>query len=188
VAVLVGCGREPAPPPATTEPAVDVTTPVDAPPVAFDTFEAPFTNPELDLAVRALPPELAGTYNAGSEIMLVGTADPTLFVFVGGSGSTPPTSPSAMGDELGRWLSLEPTARSLGSGTVEIAKDGSEASWYGLRFEEDGEVVEEVRMMATHPNGRGHLVLRARRPGGLGDPQAAVDLLARTRAEMLSIS
>ncbi len=188
VAVLTGCGREPAAPPPTAEPALEITTPVDEPAVAFETFDAPFTNPDLDLAVRALPTELTGTYNTGNEIMLVGSADPSLFVFVGGDAAVPPTPPSAMGDELGRWLSQEPTARSLGSGTTEIPSDGSEAPWYGLRYEEDGEVVEEVRMVTTHPNGRGHLVLRARRPGGLGDPQAVAGLLARTRAEMLSIS
>jgi len=188
VAALTGCGREPAAPPPTAEPALEVTTPVTEPAVTFETFDAPFTNPELDLAVRALPPELTGAYNAGDEIMLVGAADPTLFLFIGGDRSTPPTPASSLGDELGRWLSLEPTARSLGSGTRAIGSDGSEAAWYGLRYEEDGEVVEEVRMMTTHPNGRGHLVLRARRPGGLGNPEAVVTLLARTRAEMLSIS
>jgi len=187
VAALTGCGREPAVPPPPAESAVEVTTPVAAAPT-FDTFDAPFTNPELDLAVRALPPELTGAYNAGNEVMLVGTSDPTFFVFVGGDRSTPPTSASSMGDELGRWLSLEPTARSLGSGTTTIESDGSEAAWYGLRYDEDGEVVEEIRMMTTHPNGRGHLVLRARRPGGLGTPEAVVALLARIRAEMLSIS
>ena len=102
-----------------------------------------------------------------------------------GDSSTPPSRSAAA--EVERWLSLEPTASSLGSGTFETS-DGVPVGWYGLRFEEDGEVIEEIRLEAPHPNGRGHLMLRARRPGGLGDPQATLGLLGATLDEMLTIS
>jgi hypothetical protein len=166
---------------------MEVTTPVAESVPTFDTFEAPFTNPALDLAVRALPPMLTGAYNSGDDIMLVGVDDPTLFVFVAGDPSSPPDPPASVASELQRMLSLEPTAASLGTGTFETS-DGLPAGWYGLRYEEDGEIVEEIRLEAPHPNGRGHLVLRARRPGGLGDPQAILGLLGATLDEMLSIS
>jgi hypothetical protein len=154
--------------------------------IEWNRIDPPFDIRELELQVAQVPEELSATFNDGREAMLISVDDRRLMVFISGNSLTPWDRPATAVAEARRSFAPEPTAEVTGSGELPSSATGP-AGWMAVRFDEDGESVREVRLMAPHPNGRGRLTLRARTTDTAPDDAAMVDMLDAVLANLKAV-